>query len=317
MFACSLTGEKLKPLVIGKAARPRCFKNVNTSNLPVTWEHNRKSWMTSDIFQKWICDVNDQMRRKKRKIIMFLDNATSHRDLKLSHVKLEFLPSNTTSKLQPLDLGIIRATKAHYRKLLMRRLLAGIDSCNSVTELVRNVSVLDCVHWINMAWNNIKQSTITLCFLHAGFSRDMTISANDDDNYSDEEDDIPLALLQRNALSFSEEQRREFESSENQIPVEECYDKEWENDIINEHQMRNDPLNDSSSDDEPEQVQIQLCVSYKEVLQSIVKIEQFALNKNDQMLPYLQTLRNITENEIVKCKSLKTQTTLDGFFRKT
>ncbi|KAK3101564.1 hypothetical protein FSP39_004521 [Pinctada imbricata] len=52
MFACSLTGEKLKPLVIGKAARPRCFKNVNTSNLPVTWEHNRKSWMTSDIFQK-------------------------------------------------------------------------------------------------------------------------------------------------------------------------------------------------------------------------------------------------------------------------
>jgi len=38
MLCCSATGEKLKPLVIGNAARPRAFKqnNVTPDNLPVT-----------------------------------------------------------------------------------------------------------------------------------------------------------------------------------------------------------------------------------------------------------------------------------------
>jgi hypothetical protein len=36
MFACSATGEKLKPLVIGKALKPRCFKNIKVHKLPVT-----------------------------------------------------------------------------------------------------------------------------------------------------------------------------------------------------------------------------------------------------------------------------------------
>ncbi|CAF4758688.1 unnamed protein product, partial [Rotaria socialis] len=33
--------EKLKPVVIGKSQRPRCFKNITTSKLPVTWLPNR------------------------------------------------------------------------------------------------------------------------------------------------------------------------------------------------------------------------------------------------------------------------------------
>jgi len=45
VFACSATGEKLKPLVVGKAVKPRCFNNVNVSRLPVTWENNKKDGM--------------------------------------------------------------------------------------------------------------------------------------------------------------------------------------------------------------------------------------------------------------------------------
>lgn len=50
---------------------------------------------------------------------MFLDNATSHRHLKLSNVKLDYF----TSKLQPVDLRMIRALKARDWKFLMRCLL--------------------------------------------------------------------------------------------------------------------------------------------------------------------------------------------------
>jgi hypothetical protein len=42
MFCCSASGEKLKPMLIGKAKKPRCFKNINVTNLPVIWRSNKK-----------------------------------------------------------------------------------------------------------------------------------------------------------------------------------------------------------------------------------------------------------------------------------
>ncbi|CAF5082724.1 unnamed protein product, partial [Rotaria magnacalcarata] len=47
LLCSNLTGtEKLKPVVIGRSQRPRCFKNITTSKLPVTWLSNRTAWMT-------------------------------------------------------------------------------------------------------------------------------------------------------------------------------------------------------------------------------------------------------------------------------
>ena len=43
LLCCSQTGEKLKPLVIGKAEKPQCFKGLNVGDLPVTWKANRKA----------------------------------------------------------------------------------------------------------------------------------------------------------------------------------------------------------------------------------------------------------------------------------
>jgi hypothetical protein len=51
MFYCSASGEKLKPMVIGKAKKPRCFKNIDVTNLPVIWQSNKKSWMTEASFR--------------------------------------------------------------------------------------------------------------------------------------------------------------------------------------------------------------------------------------------------------------------------
>ena len=47
-------------------------------------------------------------------------------------IKVCFLPANTTSKLQPLDLGIIKNFKAHYRQLLLSYVISKIDSCSTV-----------------------------------------------------------------------------------------------------------------------------------------------------------------------------------------
>lgn len=42
--------NKIKPLVIGKAAKPRCF--VDFEN-PLRYDHSKNAWMTSNIFYNW------------------------------------------------------------------------------------------------------------------------------------------------------------------------------------------------------------------------------------------------------------------------
>lgn len=61
--------------------------------------------------------INIRLVRSGRKILLFMDNAGCHpvdfKD-KYSYIKVVFLPPNTTAKLQPLDLGIIKTFKTHY-----------------------------------------------------------------------------------------------------------------------------------------------------------------------------------------------------------
>ena len=99
LLACSAAGEKLTPLVIGKAANPRCFRGVDKALLPVTYRSNRKAWVTSVLFSEWLERLNAKVKAQKRNILMFLDNCGAHPKLQLSNIKLVFLPPNTTSRL--------------------------------------------------------------------------------------------------------------------------------------------------------------------------------------------------------------------------
>lgn len=113
-MCCNMTGtEKCPLLVIGKFRCPRCFKGIK--NLPVTYEASPKAWMTTDIFEKWLRDFDRTMDNKNRKVLLVLDNCTSHIKVDgLRATKLLFLPPNATSKLQPLDAGIIKNLKFFY-----------------------------------------------------------------------------------------------------------------------------------------------------------------------------------------------------------
>jgi hypothetical protein len=111
--------HKLPPLVIGKYANPRCFKNINISNLPITYRSNAKAWMLTTLFQEWLQDFDYQVgiKHNKQRVLLFLDNCTNHKlnNLVLENVVVYFLPSNTTSKLQPMDSGIIMSFKKYYQ----------------------------------------------------------------------------------------------------------------------------------------------------------------------------------------------------------
>ncbi|GFT06094.1 tigger transposable element-derived protein 6 [Trichonephila clavipes] len=83
--------EKITPLVIGKSAKPWCLKGINSSL--TKYLSNKKTWMTSELFNEWLVQLKSDMKRGKRDILLFLDNCTVHNnEPPLSNVKLQFSP---------------------------------------------------------------------------------------------------------------------------------------------------------------------------------------------------------------------------------
>ncbi|XP_054724765.1 tigger transposable element-derived protein 4-like [Uloborus diversus] len=169
LLCCNSEGEFEVLLVIGKAKKPRCFKNINPKTLSVQWYFNRKAWMTQNIMIEWLTALDDKMCKTNRKILLFLDNCRAHpQNLKLKAVKLVFFPPNATSVLQPLDQGIIQNFKVGYRKLFLRHVISQASSENSA-QLAKSVNVLNAIQWITKAVSSISKSCVQNCFKKAGF----------------------------------------------------------------------------------------------------------------------------------------------------
>ncbi|XP_053404457.1 tigger transposable element-derived protein 4-like [Mercenaria mercenaria] len=189
MVCTNMSGtDKLPLFIIGKSAKPRCFKNVKT--LQTQYTNNKKAWMTGQIFEDWLRKIDREMKRRGRRITMVVDNAPCHPKLEnLSNIELIFLPPNTTSKTQPMDQGVIQNLKVHYRKRVVLRQLSAIDNDHDFT-----LSVLDALRLLQQLWECVTPTTITNCYRHAGFMLQIIDEQGDDDD-TDELDDIPLARL--------------------------------------------------------------------------------------------------------------------------
>ena len=91
---------------------------------------------------------------------MLLDNCTAHPKVPgLAAITLYFLPPNTTSVTQPMDQGIIQNLKCHYRRQLVDRMSECIAASQSFS-----VNVLDALHFLKSAWDNVTSETISNCF---------------------------------------------------------------------------------------------------------------------------------------------------------
>ncbi|KAL4103570.1 hypothetical protein QTP88_018931 [Uroleucon formosanum] len=170
MVGANMTGtEKLKLLVIGKSKQPRCFKKKNMQSLPVTYAYNKKAWMLSTIYESWIFDLDKRFFNDKRKVLLFVDNCSAHPKTLLHELKailVVFLPPNMTSKLQPMDQGIIKNIKHHYRKSIMQKNLRKMDSGIEIDD----INLLESIELLHKSWRAVTQSTIVNCYHKAGFT---------------------------------------------------------------------------------------------------------------------------------------------------
>lgn len=122
-----------------------------------------------DIFKGYLTRLNTKMQAIDRKILMFLDNCPAHpKGLSFSNIELEYLPKNTTSVLQPMDQGIIRSFKCHYRKRLIRHVLLQIQESDLIASNVE-IDVMQAMRWSLSAWDSVTKTTVFNCFKKAGF----------------------------------------------------------------------------------------------------------------------------------------------------
>lgn len=185
LLATNMDGsEKLKILMIGKSEKPRCFRTVKW--LPVDYVANSKAWMTGKLFQDWLLKLDKTFTAQGRKVLLFIDNCAAHPpDLKskLKSIELQYFPPNMTSKLQPLDQGVIANLKCNYRRRILRKTLDTFGETGEIPKL----NLLDCIKEVEKAWNiDVTMQTIQNCFQKAGFGQ---FSEWED------EDEIPLIFL--------------------------------------------------------------------------------------------------------------------------
>ena len=253
VLACSATGEKLKPLVIGRSAKPRCFKElVSRACLPVDYSSNRRAWMTSKLFEEWLDKLNQSMQQKGRSILLLVDNCSAHPDVHRSNVKLVFLPPNTTSKLQPCDAGILQAVKLVYRKKLLRRVISLMDDAASATEICKAVNVLDAIMWLKCAWDAVSNVTIQKCFSKCGFPvTPGTLSDNRGENDETKSTDEELgSLLPGIDIGWDE-----YAERDNELPTCETIEDSWEMNLMadlrkEEQDEEDDDLEDEDDDEQ-------------------------------------------------------------------
>ncbi|OAF65461.1 hypothetical protein A3Q56_06809 [Intoshia linei] len=125
---------------------------------------------------KWEKDL----KKQKRKICLFLDNFPGHKVVvQLSHIEIQMLPPNTTSKLQHLDGGIIRSFKTHFNSQKINEIYSKMQG-QEVSNAFKSLNLKDAVVFIDLAWSSVLELTILNCFKAFGWEDSISTSTKND-----------------------------------------------------------------------------------------------------------------------------------------
>lgn len=169
LACCNSDGsEKMPLMIIGHAERPRPFGRKYGRDLGFDYHFNKKAWMNTNLFFEWLRRLDRYIGMESgRKILLLIDNCSAHGKEEtmphLDNVRVLFLPPNTTSKVQPLDAGIIAWVKNKYRTRLLLRVFDNIDMGR---KSIYNVDVLTAMRWTTEAWSACPPAIFKNCFLH-------------------------------------------------------------------------------------------------------------------------------------------------------
>jgi hypothetical protein len=147
--------------------------------------------MTTDLYQEWLRNWDQRLDQQlpPRKILLLQDNFSGHIvPAGLKNIRVENFEPNLTAHIQPLDQGIIRCFKAHYRAKYIERAIARYDE--GITPL--EIYAIDQLHAMRLArtaWEEVDTTTIRNCWHKSGVLPILT------DTASTTQPSIPISAL--------------------------------------------------------------------------------------------------------------------------
>jgi hypothetical protein len=167
--------------VVGKSAKPRCYKFAEEPPLPYTSQ--QRAWFDRMVTEWWVQDVFVPHVRKVHGdvwVVLILDNCPAHpcNDVDKFHhhkVFIIFLPKNMTSRFQPADMGMISALKKRYKSIYLRKLVSlcdddeayatakrlgmGMQSGTAGLAYANKPHILDAMEILHKIWNDDQLTT--------------------------------------------------------------------------------------------------------------------------------------------------------------
>lgn len=292
IFLCfNMEGAFEKPLIVGKAKSPRCFKNLDLKTLPIIWRANNKAWMTSNIMDDWLLIFNNKMKKEHRNVILLLDHVKFLPHSNYSNVHIMLLPAYTTSFTQPVNQRIINSVKVNYRKMVLQSFLASVDGIFNVEKLPNNINELDAIYWLTNAINLIKPDAVKKCFIKTGFK---SVSDEQTDDLLLDDDFKQLCMSINKEVNckdyFSIDMN--LTSSCNEMDVQ----KEDDDQSGSDNEIIDTPLTGCTND----------IKTYENALNEIKRLELFSLNQyhHNDLFEAVLKVKYLLEHKIV-CNKIK------------
>jgi DDE superfamily endonuclease len=194
MICTAANGSKVPLAVIGKAAKPTCFRLCENEEPPIAYTHQKNSWFDKVITVWWINNVFIPSHRQKwgdSDCILILDNCTAHKidtTILPTWFHLIFRPPNMTSNFQPADMGMIASLKIGYKAIMLQKLLdifdaeGGFEGAANIRRTVRKgqrgldyggkATIVDAMYILDAIWKEdqryARQDGTRRCWRKAG-----------------------------------------------------------------------------------------------------------------------------------------------------
>jgi len=160
-------------VLIYHSENPRAFKNYAKPTLPVLHKWNNKGWMTAHLFTTWFTKYSKlpvetycSEKNISFKVSLLTDNAPTHlRALMETYdeINIVFMPTNTTSIVQPMDQEVLSTFKSYYLTNTFCRAIAATDSDSSdgsgqnpLRTFWKGFTILGTINNIHDSWEEVK-----------------------------------------------------------------------------------------------------------------------------------------------------------------
>lgn len=328
--------EKLEPFVIGKAHKPRAFGKKTGSQLGFYYRNNAKAWMTADLYQEWLRKWDQQLDHQipPRKVLLLQDNFSGHIvPTGLKNIRVENFEPNLTAHIQPLDQGIIRCFKAHYRAKYIERAISRYDEGVTPSEIY-SIDQLHAMRLADAAWREVDTTTIRNCWHKSG------ILPNVNPTSDTIHPSVPISALIHDAITTQDPiSRAEQQVNDaldmlvttgalqrcNRVDIETLLNPGDEMELIDETTdddifravMDLDAHNLTGSDDADDPGPIKSSPTHAEALQAIRLITDYIDSINDPVARKLEGLLGSLSHQICmeRSKGMKETVVTDYFHR--